>query len=77
MDLQIKRHQDQNNVSTYGIAPPYQFLRYYGHGDDKIKTRCGIKFWNVSIFFRLRQSLSIVKESAYIVSKYFLESFST
>ena len=75
MDLQIKRHQDQNNVSTYGIAPPYQFLRYYG--DDKIITRCGIKFWNVSIFFRLRQSLSIVKESAYIFSKYFLESFTS
>ena len=41
-----------NNEPTYGVAPPDQFLRYYG--DDKIKTQCGIQNLNVLISVKCR-----------------------
>ena len=54
-----------NIVPTYGVAPPEQYVRYYG--DDQIKTQCGINcfqtrpvLWNInkckmSVFTILKQ----------------------
>ena len=43
----LKNNDTKNNEPNYGVAPPYQFLRYYG--DAKIKTQCSIKYWNISM----------------------------
>ena len=41
-----------NNEPNYRAAPPNQNPCYYG--DDKIKTKCGIKYWNASMNVKCR-----------------------